>query len=144
MSETCQWVQCFWSGETDMMGHNLSCPDIKCKCKILIILGDKGKILHNLVMNSCPHDIYMYHKEKQLLDSKGLWSLYSSHASPFDYSGLPCFMLGIFFSLASYLKSWNSPSCFLLNPALIFPTFHSNWRTPFHIVVFKSTSKNVV
>lgn len=53
-------------------------------------------------------------------------------------------MLGIFFSLASYLKSWNSPSCFLLNPALIFPTFHSNWRTPFHIVVFKSTSKNVI
>lgn len=127
MIETGQWVQCFWSGETDMMGHNLSCPDIKCECKSLIFLGNKGKILHNLVVTSCPHDIC--HKEKQFLDSETLEASGAcTQVMPLHLIILASLVLywEYIFFLASYLKSWNSPSRFLLNPALIFPTFHYN------------------
>lgn len=45
-------------GEIDLVEHNLSFLDIKCKCESLIFLGNKGKILLNLVMASCPYGIH--------------------------------------------------------------------------------------
>lgn len=54
-------------GKTDIVGYNLSCPDIKCECENFIFVGNKGK---NTVWlggdSSCPPAIY--HQTNQLLN----------------------------------------------------------------------------